>query len=336
MDDAGHVLIVGGGVIGLTTAATLLACAPHLSVTVLERATAGAGTSAHAGALDIPYYRTAFQRELVEASWAWHEARAAEASAYRRAVAMIWHREPTIDLGAHLVPLVARDTCFVIDPGAWCRALAREIVRSGRGIVVERTEVIALEPGQHGPLRATCSDGRSYTADHAVLALGPWLARWSATRRWAASSGLRTKRVYGLNLAIDASADPRGAAGWPGQDIYLHPAPAGDEYRLSLRHDEWDVDPDGDHRMAGEVLTRAHAFLDDVLGPGRWRITGHRVFADSYTPGFEAVVAPCSPLGDAVTVATGTHGSGIRMAPGIAERVARAVLDRMTRSAGAA
>ena len=69
---AGHVIIVGGGVIGLTAAVTLLNRSRSLIVTVLERATIGAGASMYAGAVDIPYYRNTFQRELVQSSWAWH------------------------------------------------------------------------------------------------------------------------------------------------------------------------------------------------------------------------------------------------------------------------
>jgi len=73
----------------------------------------------------------------------------------------------------------------------------------------------------------------------------------------------------------------------------------------------------------------AGAFLDQLLGAARWSVVGHRVFADSYTPDFQAFVGHCSVFGEDVTVATGTHGSGVRMAPGIAELVARGVLDRL-------
>lgn len=82
--------------------------------------------------------------------------------------------------------------------------------------------------------------------------------------------------------------------------------------------------------MVDAVLERAGAFLDRLVGAGSWSITGQRVFADSYTPDFHAVVGSCSTLGQDITLATGTHGSGVRMAPGIAELVARAVLDRLT------
>jgi glycine/D-amino acid oxidase-like deaminating enzyme len=346
------VVVVGGGVIGLSAAAALLARTPGLSVIVLERTAAGNGASHYAGAMDIPYFRNAFQRELVRASWAWHEARGEVTAEYRRMVPMTWYAESDLDLQSSVTTPLADEPLetppgwlspagtralhgpsFVIDSSVWCQALAREVVRSGRGEVVEGADVIALEPEPHGRLRVRCADGRSHTADHVVLALGPWLPGWDQrTRAWASSIGLRTKRVFGLNVKVAADG-PGAAFGWPAADIYFHPALDG-TYRLSLRYDEWDVDPDVEHRMVDVVLERAGAFLDQLLGTGRWSVVGHRVFADSYTPDFQAFVGHCGVFGEDVTIATGTHGSGVRMAPGIAELVARGVVDRLAEIGG--
>jgi len=353
-DELGHrVVVVGGGVIGLAAAAALVARAPNVSVTVLERAAAGEGASAYAGAMDIPYFRNAFQRDLVRASWAWHEARGDSATEYRRMVPITWFADSDLELQSNMMaPLTAAPlkvppgwlapagTCslqspsYVIDPRAWCRALVDELVQSGRAEVIERAEVMALETGPRGPVRVNCTDGRSHIADHVVLALGPWLPGWNErTQSWASNIGLRTKRVFGLNIDLNSAVDPVIAVGWPAADIYFHPAPTSlsdRAYRLSLRHDEWDVDPDAEHPMADAVVERAGAFLDRLLGLGAWSVVGQRVFVDSYTPDFQAVVGSCATLGQDITIATGTHGSGVRMAPGIAELVARAVLDRLT------
>jgi glycine/D-amino acid oxidase-like deaminating enzyme len=353
-----RVVVVGGGVIGLATAVALLARAHRLSVTLLERSAVGEGASAYAGAMDIPYFQNSFQRDLVRESWAWHEARGAAAAEYRRMYPMTWYAEPEFHLESSVTACLASEplgTCtgwrapagkraaytpsFVIDPRVWCRSLAREAVCSGRAEIVEGAEVIALEAKSRGPIRAACTDGRSFVADHVVLALGPWLSGWDErTQTWASSVGLRTKRVFGLNVELDSGAPPGGVVGWPAEDIYFHPAPtsaSGRTFRLSLRYDEWDVNPSAEHRMVDAVLERAGAFLDQLLGAGGWSIVGHRVFADSYTPDFQAFVGHSEEFGQNVTIATGTHGSGVRMAPGIAERAARAVLDRLTQIGGA-
>lgn len=341
----GHrVVVVGGGVIGLAAAAVILRRSPAAAVTVLEKGSVGGGASAYAGTIDIPYCNTERHRRLVEVSWAWHDACGAAAAEYRRPVPITWYAEPG-DAGSSLrskvmpplSPQPAEESAawpapaeieeyqgraFVIDCPAWCRALAREVERSGRGQVVEHAEVVAIAANA-----VRCADGRAYEADHAVVCLGPWLPGWSRpAESWAGARQLRTKRVAGLNIDVHSGRRPQHAVAWPSRDLHFHPAFAGDEYRMSFRHPVWDVDPDQPGTLAGADLDPVHRFLDRLLGAGRWSASGQRVFADTYTPDFTPVVERCPPLGDQVTVVTGTHGSGVRLAPGIADLVARQVL----------
>jgi glycine/D-amino acid oxidase-like deaminating enzyme len=351
-DNSRRIVVVGGGVVGLTTAAALLRLGPDLAVSVLERDRIGSGASAWAGALDIPLFRSAFQRELVKASWAWHEARRKESASYRRPISITWYVEPGLDLASHniqpLTPAEAQSwrppegwrlwqgPSFVIDPQAWCQELAREIEGAGRGEVVEHATVVALKPAGRGRVQAVCADGRCWVGDRIIIAMGPWLPGWNArARTWAASLGLRTKRVFGLNIAVSAGADV-AAVGRPSADIFFHPAWDGSGYRLSLRHDEWDVSPDAEHRMVDEVLERAGHFLDGLLGAGRWSVTGHRVFVDSFTPERQAIIAHDGAFGDGISIVTGTHGSGIRLAPGLAQHIAGAVTAGLAGAEGAA
>ncbi len=287
----------------------------------------GSGASAYAGTIDIPYCNTERHRSLVEASWAWHEA-CPDAEEYRRPIPITWYAEPgdTLKVLPPLSPGEASEwnapdgvelfggQAFVIDCPAWCRSLAREIERSGRGRIVEGAEVVAVDP-------VRCADGTVYEAEHVVVCLGPWLPGWTGPWR-----GLRTKRVAGLNIDIHSDRRPQQAVAWPSRDMHFHPAFDGGEYRMSFRHPEWDVDPDQPGTIEGADLDPVHRFLDCLLGAGNWSVSGHRVFVDTYTPDFTPVVERCPPLGRNVTVVTGTHGSGVRLAPGIAGLVAREVL----------
>lgn len=353
-DKHGHrVVVIGGGVIGLAAAAVTLRRSPEVSVTVLEKAIVGGGASAYAGTIDIPYCTTERHRRLVEASWAWHDARGAEAAEYRRPVPITWYAEPG-DSGSNLrsrvlPPLSPRPSggspewqapegveeyegrAFVIDCPAWCRALAREIELSGRGRIVERATVVAIEEyaaEEGGTATAVrCADGRVYAAGHVLVCLGPWLPGWSEPAgSWAGARSLRTKRVAGLNIEIHSDRRPQRAVAWPSRDLHFHPAFDGGEYRMSFRHPLWDVDPDQPGTLAGADLDPVNRFLDRLLGAGLWSVSGHRVFVDTYTSDFTPVVERCPPLGKNVTVVTGTHGSGVRLAPGIADLVASEVL----------
>lgn len=324
---ARSLIVVGGGVVGLAAAATMLQRSAEASVTVLEKTKVASGASAWAGTIDIPYCNTERHRPLVEASWAWHDA-CREAEEYRRPIPITWYAEPGHPLNV-LPPLSLQDStewpapdgvepyagrAFVIDCPAWCRSLAREIERSGRGRIIEGAEVVAVDP-------VRCADGKVYEADHVVVCIGPWQPGW--TGKWR---DLRTKRVAGLNVEILSDRRPQQAVAWPGRDLHFHPAFGGGDYRMSFRHPVWDVDPDEPGTIEGADLGPVHGFLDHLLGPGSWSVSGHRVFADTYTPDFTPVVERCPALGENVTVVTGTHGSGVRLAPGIADLVAREVL----------
>jgi glycine/D-amino acid oxidase-like deaminating enzyme len=335
-DDRHRVIVVGGGVVGLAAAAELLRRSPEVSVTVLERAGVGGGASAYAGTIDIPYCNTGRHRALVEASWAWHGGDAtAKSTEYRRPIPITWYAEPgaaAAKLQESVLPPLSphhseedgwpapegveeyRGQAFVMDCPAWCRALVHEIESSGRGRVIEHAAVTSIEE-----------------AEHAVVCLGPWLPGWSGpAAEWARARGLRTKRVAGLNIAVRSGRRPQQAVAWPSRDMHFHPAFEDDgrgDYRMSFRHPVWDVDPDRPATLDGADLGPVHAFLDGLLGAGGWSVSGHRVLADTYTPDFTPVVDRCPALGRNVTVVTGTHGSGVRLAPGLAELAAGRVLD---------
>jgi len=339
------VVIVGGGVIGLTAAATLLRRSPDISVTVLERDTVGIGATAFAGAVDIPFYKNETHRRMIEVSWAWHAARADQSATYRVPVPTTWFAERgtaadrlkdcvldslTLDSASSAWAPDGSDRFqgrgFVIDSAAWCQDLVREITESGRGVVLENTEVADIDDAGAITI-ARCIDGREYAGEHVVVALGPWFPAWNAlTASWSRARGLRTKRVFGLNIASESA--PRSIVGWLAQDMFFHPAVRPGDFRLSFRRDAWDVHPDNrtDAKCDGLQLDAEMRFLDGLLGAGKWAVSGERVHVDSYSAEFTPIIDSCDALGRNVTVATGTHGSGIRLAPGIADVVATRLL----------
>jgi glycine/D-amino acid oxidase-like deaminating enzyme len=347
----GHVVVVGGGVVGLTVATVLLDRSPGASVTVVERATVCGGASGYAGAVDIPYFHSPLHRRLVGASWRWHRAGGRERAGYRSRVPISWLVRPgpeeeqlrasldpppasaPTDAGGWAVPdgLVALDgEAHLIDPPALCRYLARDIRRSGRGRVVEHAAVRAV--GETATeVAVELVDGRTVTGERAVVAVGPWLLGMPVPlSSWAREVGVRNKRVFGLRLKLDEPARARRAVSWPAEGICLFPLHDDDGYGygMSVRHDEWDADPDRPGSLPEAVLSRAAAFLDAIVGAGRWTLEQPRVFVDTYTAQVEPVVAACPAFQHRrVVVVTGTHGSGVRLAPGLADLVVTALLD---------
>jgi glycine/D-amino acid oxidase-like deaminating enzyme len=340
-----QVVVVGGGIVGLTTAAALLRRSPDILVTVVERDTAGFGATAFAGAVDIPFYRNETHRRMIEASWAWHEVRPDLASSYRVPVSTTWFAEPgpaASSLRDCVLDALSPEGApsgwspdgteryhgrgFVIDPRAWCRDLVREITQSGRGFIFENSEVADIDDAGDTTI-VRCTDGREHVGERVVVALGAWFPAWNAlTASWSRARGLRTKRVFGLNIAAENA--PRGIFGWLDADIFFHPTVRGGDFRLSFRRDAWDVHPDNrtDAKVGSLELDAEKRFLDGLLGAGKWAVSGERVHVDSYSPEFTPIIDTCDALGRHVTVVTGTHGSGIRLAPGIADVVATRLL----------
>lgn len=84
---------------------------------------------------------------------------------------------------------------------------------------------------------------------------------------------------------------------------------------MSVKHDVYDVPvaegaPDAEVDEAAWAVARTHLGLDT-------RLTARRIFVDTYTDGSVPLVTDLSGRGRLVCI-SGTHGSGIRLAPGLA------------------
>lgn len=340
------VVVVGAGVVGLVTAVRLVEADDAVRVVVLERRTVAAGASGRAGAIDIPYAQSAVHRELVEESASWY-GRSPEAAAHRRPVTITWFadeaeepelrsclvRPPLAEPPADVERFPAGAStawtgeAFSVSVPELCRALRRRLEATGRGRVVERAEVVEVADTSRG-VRVRTAQGHRLTAGHAVLCVGPWAVDGPPPlARWAGELGLRVKRVFGLRVGLGRSGWERQAVGWPGGGVFLLPHPVTGTHVMSVRHDEWDVDLEHPGTAPATVLERAAAFLDSTVGAGGWRVVEDRTFADTYTPEFRPVVTPCPDVGEHTIVITGTHGSGVRLAPGLAHQAVRYVLE---------
>lgn len=345
--------VVGAGIVGTMTA--YLASAQHADWTIVlaDRGLPGRGATAYSLALDIPYAASSGVRRLVDdsapiysslaatmpacfrtlsamaivdaattAEWLHRFSRTGVRLADARDVLRLRNRWPTLVLSpADTVLAGLTATCAT--PVPLIDRLALDLRR--RGVQCwEGSEVTAVESGSNG-VELTMADGRQLLAARVVIAVGPWIA----TGRWKAVAdhlGVRIKKVVAMHLDLRPAADDPVVL-FMADDAFLLPDPAGDRYLFSFASREWDTPVDAaqlritmdDRKVALDILERRLPGLER-----QW--TGGRVFCDAYTPDRVPLVAEW-PTDRRLCFATGSSGSGFRLAPGMA----RAALEHLTK-----
>lgn len=337
--------VVGAGIVGTMTAH--LASARHADwrIVVADRGLPGRGATAYSLALDIPYAANPSVQRLVRHSAPIYASLAATLPAcFRTLAAMVvvdaaseveWRdrlrkhdnlrnadagdllrlrtRWPTLVLSS-AEAVLAGLTARCASPLALMESLALDLQR--RGVQWwEGSEVTAID-GKSDGVVLRMADGRELVAARVVIAVGPWIA----TGRWKSIAdhlSVRIKKVVAMHLDIRPAPDDPLVL-FMADDAFLLPDPAGDRYLFSVASKEWDTPPDAaqlritpdDRQLAVDILRRR------VPGVERqW--TGGRVFCDAYTEARAPVIATLME-DRRICVATGSSGSGFRLAPGIA------------------
>jgi glycine/D-amino acid oxidase-like deaminating enzyme len=204
----------------------------------------------------------------------------------------------------------ARCTASPID------ALLRALESTPRTRIMDGADVARLSTsGEICELRL--HDGRILRAQRVALCLGPWLAH--APPELASTHGaVRVKKVASLLLP---EAPPPGA---PviyvfEHDAFFMPQPERSRWLISFRSEDWDCGTDWSRlRLNGSDLARAQEVLQMHL-PGRsLEQLGARVFCDGYTASREPYIFALPGIRGVAL--GGACGSGVRLAPGMAER----------------
>jgi len=333
------IAIVGGGIIGLTIAATLRQ-RPGTEVTVLERDIAGQGASARSAGLHFPIGSTALVRQMTAESQAYYESEIAKSpegpicqvpmrahmqTGGDHAIFERFLPQAQLQPLAHPGPRVSPhgiDTWFV--SGAhWCdvplrvRMLKNRL--QGHATLREGCRVKALNDTPRGA-EVTLSDDTVHRFDRVILAPGPWSAA-PEFARFVKPLGISTKRIVAFHIDAPASLDD-AAEVFLNEDAFLLPLPCQGRWLFSYTCQEWDVSPDA----PGYGITQAHrAAAADVLGRyvPQWveKLSGGRIFCDAYSPDYTPVIRPVSAH-DNIIFAGAANGAGYRLAPAIARRAA--------------
>jgi glycine/D-amino acid oxidase-like deaminating enzyme len=332
------VLIIGGGIVGLTCAVELLRADSELTVTVVDRSTIGSGASHYAGAIDIPYFHSERHRELVAFSWNWYSQRPFVRD-HRLPVPIHWWLEDAAEaqeLQTHLLDelapcesrgpvsgrfanaMAACGEAFVIRSQSLCRALADQIVASGRGIILESTEITDVQI-ENDLVAARSAAGCLY-GRHSFICLGPWLPNWQSLSWFARDRRVRTKSVFGLVVDVETAEPISHSVGWISGGIFFMPYGRAGKYFMSVKHDIWDVRAEHPEALPAIVEQRTREFLAALIGNDGFQISASSVFADTYTDPPFPVIENTPGSDGRITVVTGTHGSGVRLAPALAHQ----------------
>lgn len=335
------IAIVGAGVIGLTTAYRLLQIDNRCCIDVYDKDEPGGGATSFAGAIDIPYYQSQFHRQLVQFSWNWF-AKNIKCRDIRQARRIEWRLPPghtKAHLQSHLLgelidiennsstsETIFEGQSFVIDPEALCNFFKQNIVASGKTRIFPNTEVLKIHTDVEQIVVETDSCQKKY--DHIFICLGPWIRHFNnEITDICVKNELRTKKVCAFRFALNSAVNY--AVGDPINGIFCFPTNKKDEYAMSIRFDEYNVFPDDVHSMPETVIQSASQFLNRNFGHGKWEITKNCVFVDTYTKAFKPLVSTLEKYDDKVTLIAGTHGSGIRLSPGLAnEAISQALSSR--------
>ncbi len=334
------VVIVGAGVIGATVATELTSRCPGLTLEIVDKDARCEGASRYAGAIDGPYSWTPLHTQLQRASWRWHQrVEPTTAAHFRRPLTLRWlgrsgDREQLADVvraparAAKLPVGYEAGAClstpaYVIDPPRMIGAFLQEA--RAKGLIETRgNRVRRLEPVS-GRVRCHLDNGETRLARHVVLAVGPWFGNLAAGPfRLLSDRSLRVKRVHGLRIAVRGGAPRR--TGWadPDRGLFLFPRFVDSDWAMSINHAIWGVDPDQRQPPDENLIERAKPLLDSVLGPSGWTARTWPTFADTYTGDRRPLVTQLR--GGTATLVSGTHGSGVRLAPALAQRAADLVI----------
>lgn len=343
--------VVGGGIIGVMTALLARRRHPELHIVLLDRSVAGTGASAYSAFLDLPFGISEGIRRLSRRSrQLYQELRSSIPGLPIRDVEMfgvcgatsvdsVLGRlsqpgarllDPTA--GAPVPTLPATPENFVVPEGFSVLAgmtatrctdaslldcLLSALESTPRTHLLEGADVerLATNSGRH---ELQLADGRSVRASKVALCLGPWLAT-TLERLAGVRAELRLKKVVSLLLP---SAPSPGApvVYFFEHDAFLMPQPERRRWLFSFRSEEWDCLPSQDTlKLSREDLENATRVLDLYLPAGHAAPVGARVFCDGYTPSRDPIVMPLAHRPGVIAVG-GPGGSGVRLAPAMAER----------------
>lgn len=335
------VAVIGAGIIGTLIAREIVRREPGADVMVFDRGLVGSGATLRSAGLHFPRGASLRVREMSAYSEDFYaDLRRADPELPVRALGMtvVTREGSTCDplrtylKRANLAPAASSGHPDVLLTGltAWsgsgCQyadvyGVAQRVARGLRPRVQfrEGTSVTGLA-GAGAQVRLRLGTGIEVTADHAVLAPGPWTgaAPW---RELTSPLGIRVKRIVAMHIdQAPCPGDP--CVVFEDDDAFLLPVVHRGHWLFSYTCQEWDVDPDAvTVGLTAAHLAQAREMLHGYAPRLADRCVSGRVFCDAYSPDREPIVRTIDEAAR-IVFAGAANGSGYRLAPAIAAAAA--------------
>jgi glycine/D-amino acid oxidase-like deaminating enzyme len=339
-------VIVGGGIVGATTAFLANRCKPEWRTLLVDRSFIGDGASRYSAGLDLPLARSPKQRAMITCSARFYESLATQypnlpvrkipfavAAASRdklsgsasfvdadmgKASPAQWHalREiyPGLILPEERLLIASRHgRCFATRE--LVSALVRKTCESANVACWEGAEVVSVDDESSG-FAVLFSDGRKILSERLIVATGPWMTTGLGDP-FSKSLGVQIKKVVALHIEVPLPA-AAPVIYFAEDDAFFLPVPEQKKIILSFTSNEWDCSPEISRlRITRQDRDTAVSILKRYYPSFVERCHGGRVFCDAYTPDRAPLVCRI-PSAHSLVIAGGCSGAGVRLAPAVA------------------
>ena len=357
----GHLdlVVVGGGVLGLTTAVIAKLDNPEWAIKVVERDQVGRGATGYTAGLSFPVARDTWQASLVRDGEAGYRRLVAELPDLPvRDIEVLWAvdrnrlpeftsrlvgapprpaSEAEIDALRDAYPdfkirsdeevMTTDERCFHVDGRGFAQRLARWLRAADPGSILEGVEAARTRRQDDG-WDVVLGDGGVLRAPRVVVAVGPWRSEGLEPGS-AGVPPIRVKKVAALHLAHRPRPGAPALVLWD-DDAFVLPLEEQGFSLFSYTNLTWDVDPDRRLALTADETADAIAVLEPRSRTLAASLAGSRVFCDGYTEDR----VPSLRYADGLVAIGGCSGSGVRLAPGLAVAALERLLNESDDRAG--
>ncbi len=318
--------VIGGGIIGLTSAAMIKAERPDWTIAIFEKSLVGTGASLYSLGVDFPIGRTEEKRRLtLESIEQWKKLKSivpeldirhhplsvvvSSNSLEEAKKAVLAELDAPIEGKFNRLHLKGA-AAYSGDVYATCKELALWLKKQGVQIF-EGTPVFNVESCENGYIFNSLQS--VINSERVIEATGPWLTQ--------KTKGIRTKKIACLHIASDIRLNETTPLYYFfDDDAFLLPDYQSNQWKFSFTLCQWDCLPTEQFFLNEKILQSGRAILSRYCKKMAANVMGGRVFCDAYSKDFTPAVFQVDDSGRRIAVTAGS-GSGYRLAPALANRI---------------